>query len=168
MIHRLERELVVPAEIDDAWEFIRRPANLDRITPPDLRFQIVGEVPDAMYDGLLVEYRVRIPWLGTRRWLSEIKHVRAPYAFVDEQRVGPYRLWYHEHELAAVPGGVRFRDRVHYALPLWPLGELAHRLLVRRTLERIFDYRAQRLRERFATPAGARRAAAPVHASGRG
>ena len=147
MVHRLERELIVPTTLAAAWDFIRRPANLDAITPPDLRFEIVSDVPDDMYDGLMVEYRVGIPFLGTRRWLTEIKHVRPPFAFVDEQRVGPYRLWYHQHELEEVAGGVRFLDRIHYALPWWPLGEVAHALFVRRTLARIFDYRATRLRE---------------------
>ena len=35
------------------------------------------------------------------------------------------------------------RDTVRYAIGFGPLGELAHRVLVRRDLEAIFDFRAQ-------------------------
>jgi hypothetical protein len=34
------------------------------------------------------------------------------------------------------------RDRVDYAVPLGPLGDVARALFVTRTVERIFDYRA--------------------------
>jgi ligand-binding SRPBCC domain-containing protein len=79
--------------------------------------------------------------LGYRDWLSEIKHIREPYAFVDEQRSGPYKLWYHYHELKEVSGGVEVIDKVHYQIPFGYFGKIAHILFVRRTLMQIFDYR---------------------------
>ena len=151
-IHQLLREQVIATDLDRAWQFISAPANLDAITPDDLRFSIVSEVPETMHEGLLVEYRIRIPVIGTQRWLTEIKHIREGHSFVDEQRIGPYRLWYHYHQISAHSGGVHFLDRVTYALPFGPLGALAHALFVRRTLNRIFDYRADRLRELLRKP----------------
>jgi len=59
---------------------------------------------------------------------------------------GPYRLWIHEHIFAECNGGTLVCDRVQYAVPFdW----LAH-LLVRRDVERIFRYRSDMLRQRFA------------------
>lgn len=112
-----------------------------------MAFSIVSDVPDTMRSGLLIEYAIRIPFLGRQRWLTEIKHVVDGRSFVDEQRVGPYRLWYHYHEIAPAEEGVRFRDHVTYAMPFGPLGELVHRLHVSGELRRIFDFRERAMRE---------------------
>lgn len=141
----LEREQRVSASKEQAWAFLQHPANLDRITPPDLRFRIVTDIPDIMDNGLIVEYRITIPLIGTHSWVTEIKHIREGHSFVDEQRLGPYRFWYHYHEIREMQDGVLLVDRVHYQPPLGLLGWLLHRLYIRRTLERIFDYRRERL-----------------------
>lgn len=142
-IHKLESEQIIATDIDTAWDFIRSPANLDRITPPDMEFQIVSEVPDEMYDGLMIEYLIGIPFLGKQRWLTEIKHVRDHHSFVDEQRIGPYRLWFHRHSIAEVDGGVRFTDQINYVMPFGPFGAIAHAFYVKKQLKHIFDYRAK-------------------------
>ncbi|BDD86321.1 SRPBCC family protein [Desulfofustis limnaeus] len=131
------------------WDFIQDPANLDDITPPDLRFTIVSEVPAIMYDGLIIEYRLQVPVFGKQSWVTEIKHIRPGQSFVDEQRLGPYRFWYHYHEVRPEEGGAAMLDRVHYRLPGGPLGSLLHQLIVRRTLARIFEFRRQRLATLF-------------------
>lgn len=141
----LEREQRVSASREQAWAFLQHPANLDRITPPDLRFRIVTDIPDSMHDGLIVEYRITIPLIDTHTWVTEIKHIRVGHSFVDEQRLGPYRFWYHYHEIRPTEEGVLLLDRVFYQPPLGLLGRLLHRLYIRRTLERIFDYRRERL-----------------------
>lgn len=154
---------LVRCSLATAWDFVQSPANLDRITPDDMRFEIVSDPPAEMYDGLLVEYRVGIPFLGSQRWVSEIKHVRPLRSFVDEQREGPYSMWYHLHELEAVEGGVVFRDTVCYRPPFWILGRLAHALFIGRTLRRIFEHRNRRFLELLDQPSeGA--TARPPHA----
>ena len=141
----LERQQRVTASMEQAWAFLQNPANLDRITPPDLQFRIVTEVPAVMFNGLIVEYRITIPLLGTHTWVTEIKHIREGHSFVDEQRLGPYRFWYHYHEIQQVNDGVLLIDKVFYQPPFGLLGRLLHRIYIRRTLERIFSYRRERL-----------------------
>ena len=41
----LERQQLVNASMEQAWAFLQNPANLDRITPPDLQFRIVTDIP---------------------------------------------------------------------------------------------------------------------------
>ena len=142
-IYKLQREQIIQTDLRTAWEFISTPLNLDRITPPDLSFEILTDLPDTMYEGLLIEYRVGIPFLGKQNWLTELKHVREKHSFVDEQRVGPYRLWLHYHEITEVEGGIRFLDRVRYILPFDPFGRIAHPILVAPQLKKVFDYRAK-------------------------
>lgn len=148
-IHKLYREQIIPTNLQTAWDFIRSPKNLDRITPDDMPFEIVSKVPTEMYDGLLIEYRVGVPLLGWQTWLTELKHIRERHSFVDEQRIGPYKLWYHYHEITEVEDGIRFIDQVHYVLPFGPLGSIAHLTFVQRQLKHIFDYREQALQEVF-------------------
>lgn len=140
-IHTLSREQTIQTSIETAWEFISSPANLDAITPPDMSFEIVTEVPEVMHEGLLIEYRVGIPFLGKQTWLTELKHIRRGRSFVDEQRIGPYKFWYHYHEITEVPDGVRFLDRVNYVMPFGPLGAIARAVYVKKQLKHVFDFR---------------------------
>lgn len=149
MIHTLYREQIIETDLETAWKFISTPRNLDAITPDDLSFEIITEVPEEMRNGLLIEYKVGIPILGKQTWLTELKHIREQHSFVDEQRIGPYKIWYHYHEITEVEGGIRFLDRVNYVLPFGPLGSIAHVLYVKKQLQYIFDHRAKVLPEQF-------------------
>nr|WP_320010797.1 SRPBCC family protein [uncultured Desulfobulbus sp.] len=141
----LERRQKVSGSMEQAWAFLQNPVNLDRITPPDLQFSIVTDVPEIMFNGLIIEYRITIPLIGTHSWVTEIKHINEGISFVDEQRFGPYRFWYHYHEIRQEKDGVLLLDRVHYQPPAGVVGRILHRLYIRRTLERIFDFRQLRL-----------------------
>jgi ligand-binding SRPBCC domain-containing protein len=149
-MHLLEREIILNTDQDKVWEFLSTPINLNELTPPDLHFQVLSEVPDKMYNGLFILYEIKIPMFGKHRWLTEIKHIQDGAFFIDEQRLGPYRLWYHQHRIERLEGNkTRMIDRVFYQLPFGVIGRLVHKLLVRNMLEKIFDYRAQRLAELF-------------------
>jgi ligand-binding SRPBCC domain-containing protein len=143
-MYTLHKETVVNTTLENAWDFIRNPENLNKITPDDMAFEIMTDIPDEMTEGMLVEYRVNIPMLGKQPWLSELKHIVPLSSFVDEQKIGPYKLWYHFHGIEACPEGVLFTDRVTYEVPFGIFGKLAHALFIRRTLERIFKYRESR------------------------
>ena len=95
-----------------------------------------------MFDGLLIEYRIGIPLVGKKTWLTELKHIREKHSFVDEQRIGPYKIWLHYHEITEVAGGVKFVDQVKYVMPFDPLGRLAHPLFVAPQLKKVFEYRS--------------------------
>lgn len=140
-MYRIERTQVLPISLEEAWAFFSSPKNLAKITPKELGFVVHGNVPEVMYPGLFIEYTVS-PLLGIpMRWVTEITHVREGSYFVDEQRVGPYAIWNHEHFFESVPGGVKMTDVVHYKVPLGILGNLVHPWLVRPKLEQIFSYR---------------------------
>src|SRR5215207_4160154 len=140
MIHRLDREQVLPLPVDEVFAFFLRAHNLEVITPPWLRFEVLTPEPLRMAPGTLIDYRLRLYGIPLR-WVTRIEEWEANRAFVDRQLHGPYRLWHHRHEFMAVENGTLVRDSVHYELPLGLVGELAHALLVRPDLERIFDFR---------------------------
>ena len=140
-MYTLHRTIKLDCTQLKAWSFISRPQNLNLITPSDMNFQMVSTPPDEMVNGLLLEYKVNIPVLGPTRWVSEIKHIDEGRSFVDEQRFGPYAFWYHYHVLEPVGRSVQMTDEIHYQVPYGLIGTLANQLFVRRTLDRIFDYR---------------------------
>ena len=148
-MHFLRQTQTLPVSREKLWYFISIPQNLNEITPPKMAFKIVGELPKSAYAGLLLEYKVKIPVLGWTSWLTEIKYVTDGYSFMDEQRVGPYKLWLHTHTLEDVEGGTKMTDEIHYQMPFGPLGVIAHVLFVKRTLRQIFDYRREKLDEIF-------------------
>ena len=139
--HVITREQDLPKPPEEVFPFFADARNLEAITPPWLGFRIVRE-PAEMRVGTLIEYRLRLHRVPVS-WLTRIEEWVPGRRFVDQQMHGPYRLWHHLHEFEPTPGGrsTLMRDTVRYALPLGPLGEVAHRTFVRRDLERIFDYR---------------------------
>ncbi len=143
-IYQLERTQKVSLGIEACWRFFSDPRNLEEITPPAMHFTIKSRLPAEVYPGLMIEYTVS-PLLGIPlTWLTEIVHVEAPHRFVDEQRVGPYRIWHHEHTFRATPdGATEVRDLVTYQPPLGPLGALLNCWVIRPQLDRIFDYRKE-------------------------
>ncbi|HYH80328.1 MAG TPA: SRPBCC family protein [Longimicrobium sp.] len=146
-LHRLDALQKLPVSIAEAWDFFSDARNLAVITPPSLGFEVTGPLPERMYAGMIITYRVR-PLLGLPvRWVTEITHVDEPHRFVDEQRFGPYRFWHHQHLFREIPGGVEATDIVHYALP--PGGGAVRRALVAPRLAEIFTYRKAVLERTF-------------------
>jgi ligand-binding SRPBCC domain-containing protein len=143
---RLERELFVPRPRPAVFEFFSKPENLQEITPPWLGFRILTPLPMALQQGSTIGYALRVRGIPVR-WLTEIERWDPPFQFVDVQTKGPYRLWRHTHRFVERDGGTTILDSVEYALPFGILGRLVDRLWVARDLSRIFDYRAQRVRE---------------------
>jgi ligand-binding SRPBCC domain-containing protein len=138
--HLLRRRQWVPRPLEETFELFADAFALERITPPWLRFEVTTPGPIAMQKGTLLEYRLRLHRVPLR-WRTRIDEWEPPHRFVDVQPRGPYRLWHHSHEFAESLGGTEIVDRVRYAMPLGPLGELAHAIFVREDLRRIFDYR---------------------------
>ena len=149
MIHHLYRTTMVSAPVANVWDFISTPRNLNHITPENLSFIILSEVPEKMYEGLLIQYHVNIPLFGRWSWLTEIKHIRDGKSFVDEQRSGPYKFWYHYHEVQAFSDGTKIIDQLTYQIPLGFLGDLVNAMIIKRQLDEIFNYREGLLKKIF-------------------
>lgn len=140
----------IPSNISKVWDFISSPANLKKITPDHMGFDIISpELPEKMYPGMIVAYKVS-PVLGIKMtWVTEITHVREKEYFVDEQRVGPYSIWHHEHQIKSIDGGVLMTDIVSYKPPFGILGSIANGLFIQKQLKTIFDYREKAIIDIF-------------------
>lgn len=145
-VYSLQSVQKVPASIDAVWAFFSDANNLKAVTPPHLNLKVTNNVyGDAVYAGQVMTYTVK-PLLGIPlAWMTEITHVVEGRYFVDEQRKGPYKLWHHQHHFKPIEGGVEMTDIVHYRLPLGILGSLAHGIIVKKELQKIFTYRYQKI-----------------------
>lgn len=148
-VYKLTTELLVSRRREEVFLFFSDPHNLDKITPPWLRFRTI-EVPHIMYRGCLIVHQLRLHGIPIT-WVSQIVEWDPPRRFIDVQVVGPYKLFHHVHEFEEVEAGTRIRDIIHYGLPLGWLGRLAHWLFVRRDLENIFSYRQQMIERLLAS-----------------
>lgn len=150
-VHTLHTKQIIRATRQEAWDFFSNPRNLAKITPPELGFEIITpDLVPQVRQGMMIAYRVR-PLLGLpMTWLSEITLVEPGVRFIDEQRVGPYAVWHHEHEFHDLGDGrIEMEDKATYVLPFAPLGDLAHAWLVQPQLKRIFAYREKAVRQMF-------------------
>jgi ligand-binding SRPBCC domain-containing protein len=134
----LDVETVVPTPIEAAFAFFSNAANLERLTPPWLRFQILTPLPIAMHAGAIIDYRISLYGLPVP-WRTRIDAWEPGVRFVDRQLSGPYRWWHHEHRFEAVAGGTRVIDHVEYV----PRARWLSARLVTRDVQRIFKYRQQ-------------------------
>ena len=137
---RIERSQLVPLPLEDAFALFADAYNLEALTPPWLRFRILTPRPISMREGTTIEYVLTMHRLPIR-WRTEIVEWRPGRRFVDRQVEGPFRLWEHTHAFEERHDGTIIRDTVLYRMPYGALGAIAHRILIARDLERIFDYR---------------------------
>lgn len=151
-VYRLQRTQILAISLDAAWDFLCRPEHLRDLTPPGVGLTVTSDLPDRMYPGLIITYRLGLYSMFYFNWVTEITQAEPLSYFIDEQRSGPYRFWHHEHRLRSVEGGVEMKDLVHYALPFGLLGRMVHAAIVKNQLNAIFDYRRKVLADRFGRP----------------
>ena len=139
-LHQLSRTQLVGRPLPEVFAVFSDASNLDALTPPFLRFQILTPMPVELRVGAQLDYQLSLFGVPVR-WRTRISDWQPQERFVDEQESGPYAFWRHTHEFEAREGSTLMRDVVDYSEPFGPVGTVAHVLFVRRTLDRIFDFR---------------------------
>ena len=150
MIHQIRTEQFLNTTIDNLWDFVTSPQNLKKITPKYMNFVIESENRlEKIYPGMIICYKVSPILKIPTTWVTEITHVKKNKLFVDEQRVGPYKIWHHEHLFRVEGEGVLMIDIVSYKLPFGIIGKLLNTLFIKKKIQDIFNYRFNKLDEIF-------------------
>ena len=144
----LETDTLLPLPVGEVFAFFANAENLERLTPPELAFQILTPTPIDIGEGTIIDYRLRLFGVPFS-WRTRISQWQPNTLFADEQVRGPYKSWRHLHTFVERDNGTCMTDRVEYRLPFQPLGSLALPL-VRRQLDRIFRFRANAIRRLLA------------------
>ena len=153
-IHRLARSQLLGGSLAEVFAFFTDVRNLERITPPWMGFRILSPLPMSLGEGATIDYSIRLAGVPLR-WRTRIVDWQPGVQFVDVQERGPYALWEHTHSFTDLGDRVVMGDEVRYALPFGPFGSLAHAVVVRSSLRRIFDYRHDLLAARFPSSSSA-------------
>lgn len=150
MVYQLNRIQQLDCDLDTAWDFFSSPHNLSRITPKEMQFTELSDLPEGkIHEGMIIDYKIT-PLLGiSMHWQTRITQVDEGESFTDFQQIGPYKLWNHFHEFIPNKNGVLMKDTVKYELPLGLLGDLANSLMVQKKINHIFNYRYQELEKLF-------------------
>jgi ligand-binding SRPBCC domain-containing protein len=148
-LYQLKIKQLLSISLDDAWSFFSDPRNLPKLTPGWLNLKITSHLPDEMYEGMIISYKVH-PILGIPfNWVTEITSVNEKSFFIDEQRFGPYKFWHHQHHFKKIDKGVEMQDIVSYALPFDPISRPLNKLLVGNKIKKIFEFREEVLKKIF-------------------
>ncbi|MGB0838175.1 MAG: SRPBCC family protein [Flavobacteriaceae bacterium] len=148
--YQFKQEQIIDASMEEVWDFISSPMNLKKITPPYMGFDVITlDIPKKMYPGMIIAYKVS-PLLGIKTtWVTEITKVKTLEFFIDEQRIGPYKLWHHQHFIEPHPQGVLMKDIISYSPPFGFLGSIANSLIIKSKLKEIFNFRKKTIIEQF-------------------
>jgi ligand-binding SRPBCC domain-containing protein len=151
--YQLKKSQQIPATISEVWDFVSNPVNLKEITPKYMGFDILTkDLPAQIYQGMIIQYHVK-PVLGIKTlWVTEITQVSHQKYFVDEQRIGPYKIWHHQHLLKENSEGVLMEDIISYQPPFGLIGSIANKLFIEKQLTAVFDYRTVAVEKIFGKP----------------
>ena len=147
--HILERKQIIERPREEVFEFFADAGNLQRITPPELKFHILTPQPIDIKKGTLIDYQLKLRGIPIT-WKTEITEWNPPFDFVDTALKSPYKQWIHRHRFTVGERGETvMEDIVRYRLPLEPIGDLAH-FYVKKELNYIFDFRRKTVEKIFA------------------
>lgn len=150
MIYYFRTEQFLPTDIETAWQFFASAKNLAVITPPELDFKVLTQLDDKeIYEGMLIDYKLRPLWGIPLRWQTEISRVKRGVSFTDRQSKGPYSIWEHTHTFMPQKDGVLMKDEVKYKIPFGFIGSMMHTLIISRKVAGIFSYRRDILKKMF-------------------
>src|ERR671921_163674 len=65
-IYVFRTSMSVPLPRERVFAFFAEAANLERITPPELRFEMLTRRPIPMREGALIDYRLSLFWVPLR------------------------------------------------------------------------------------------------------
>lgn len=149
-MYQLKKTQNIPISLVEAWDFFSQPDNLGKITPPYMNFKILSR-SDAgeMYPGMIITYKLSPLFSFTLKWSTEITQIREHKYFIDNQIQGPYKIWHHEHHFKEINNGTEMRDVLFYGVPFGLLGQILHKLFIRKRVQEIFDFRETKIKELF-------------------
>tara|TARA_B100000700_G_scaffold67699_1_gene74883 strand:+ start:1348 stop:1857 length:510 start_codon:yes stop_codon:yes gene_type:complete len=133
---------------NEVFDFFSKPENLERITPPNLKFKIITQSPIKMGKGQLIDYKIKISYIPMK-WRTLISDYNPPHSFIDSQVKGPYSTWIHSHDFRYEDGTTIVTDTVVYRPPFYFIGDIANKIYIRTMLNKIFNYRFNKIAEIF-------------------
>jgi ligand-binding SRPBCC domain-containing protein len=146
-----ETRVSVECSPEKAYAFLARPANVARISPPDLGLTMV-DAPEIVELGSRIEFRVQ-GFGKVQTFVHEITALIEHRQITEEQVQGLFGHWVHDHIFESRPGGgVDVIDCIDFEPPS---GLLAFLITKDRILDQLaegFEHRHEQLKQLLAGP----------------
>jgi ligand-binding SRPBCC domain-containing protein len=143
-----QSKTILNSNIDTVFEFFCKAENLQKLTLPSLNFKILNDLPIEMKKGAFIDYQIKLYGIPVK-WKTEITAWNPPFEFEDTQLKGPYKLWRHSHMFKSLGDKTEMTDIVKYNPKGWPFNSLLNKFFVRSEIEKIFNYREQKISSIF-------------------
>ena len=146
---KFENSFTVGTSIANVWDFYTQIKHLEIITPPSIGLKIIHCPTSYIMVGLLVTLSGKMI-LFNRKWTSKIT-ISGVHQYVDEMINGPFKKWRHTHIFEVVKSDLTLvSDKVEFELPNY-FGGIVMEGLVKRNLQKIFDYRRSQTIQRLSS-----------------
>ncbi|MBU1183213.1 MAG: TIGR01777 family oxidoreductase [Proteobacteria bacterium] len=130
----------INAPVEEVFKWHSRPGALERLSPPWDPIRVI-ERKGGIESGARAVLEMKagpFPY----KWTAEHTDYEENRLFRDRQVKGPFSNWVHTHSFEPDgPESSFFEDRIDYALPFYPFGNLIGGPSVKAKLARIFKYR---------------------------
>ena len=144
--HQYKTVTIIKKPILEVFDFFSKAENLNKLTPPDVNFKIITQLPIEIHEGRLIDYRIKINGIPFD-WQTEICIWEPPYKFMDQQIKGPYKVWRHLHTFEDHNGDTKMTDIVDFLSPGWILEPIINELYIKHKVKAIIDYRATQIKK---------------------
>ena len=122
-----------------------QPAQVVRLAPPELHLELV-EGPARVSLGSVLRWKAR-RWGISQRLVGEVTTFEEATVLAETQREGPFAVWVLTRRFEATADGTRLHETVDFEPPRGMLGRLVTADVVRTEVEKLFAFRAEKLRE---------------------
>ena len=137
------------ASVQQVFEYIIRPANLQAIAPPEMQFVFV-QPPEVIALGSRLTCKAQA--YGMIQQLSyEIIDFKSPTQFREKMVEGPLKLWLHDYiiEPHSSSDKVTLVNRIEFEPPAGLMGFIVTADKIMEALDDGFDYRREVLQSHF-------------------
>ena len=150
MIYTFENEQFIKSDIDSVWNYFNNPKHINSLTPPEMHFHtLTTNLPEQIHTDLIISYWVSPLFRIPLKWKTKIISVEKNKSFIDIQIKGPYKKWHHLHTFEKVENGVLMKDIITYELPFGRLGDFVHRIVVKKKVDQLFEFRTKQIQKHF-------------------
>lgn len=140
-----EVSTIIHCTVDDAFDFLIRPANIALISPPTMGLHFVS-APEEVIKGSTLKFKIQ-SFGQVQELVHEITHLDRPTRFIEQQVKGPLKAWIHEHHFeSAGDGQVKISDTIEFLPPGGLLGFMVTESRILDSLDEGFDLRYKKLK----------------------
>lgn len=135
---KFEKISTINCKIEDLFEFHIDIKNLQNITPPDTKVNLLNKDFVPVEGGVLKIKTVK-SFIPTT-WEVQIAKIQKPNILVDIALKSPFKYWKHSHIFTQKGNICELKDIVEYELPFGKIGDLFD-FFIQNELKKMFDYR---------------------------